>query len=40
MPLQFGSARSPNDGAPRKAFRLVKSVPTTTGVVIGTYQLS
>ena len=38
-PLVLGAGRRLfNDGAPYAALKLVKSVPTTTGVVIATYQ--
>jgi dihydrofolate reductase len=38
-PLVLGSGRRLfTDGAPHSALRLVKSVPTTTGVIIATYQ--
>ena len=38
-PLVLGAGRRLfNDGAPYAALKLVKSVPTTTGVIIATYQ--
>ena len=38
-PLVLGSGRRLfNDGVPRSALRLVSSVPTTTGVIIATYE--
>ena len=38
-PLVLGSGRRLfNDGVPRSALRLVNSVPTTTGVIIATYE--
>ena len=38
-PLVLGSGRRLfTDGVPHSALRLVKSVPTTTGVIIATYQ--
>ena len=40
-PLVLGSGRRLfGDGVPNAALRLVKSVPTTTGVIIATYQPS
>jgi dihydrofolate reductase len=38
-PLVLGSGRRLfNDGAPLTAFELVRSVPTTTGVIVATYE--
>jgi len=38
-PLVLGSGRRLfTDGVPTSALKLVKSVPTTTGVIIATYQ--